>query len=144
MPSLFRKPKVTDPLDQVVEEAAREQDYRARIPASARVNDGERFTPLQLTEELDDDDEDLEFLSSIARAAKTDAPAPPRSTPRAKVARVTLPAEKADDLAAFRDIGNDDERRPISKVIAMPDVEIADLLDDLGETMAALRRRRAA
>lgn len=151
MASLFRRPKNADVLhdeDLLLAESVR--DVSSMVPLSARTFDDARFTPMQVPEELDEDDEDVKFLSSLAEAVAEDKPAPKRTEPRrapspiAAVETVTLPSER-DDLAAFRDVGKgEDERPPLTRVVKVPDVEIGDLLEDLDTTMAALRRKRAA
>ncbi len=145
MAPFFRKPQ--KPVDgHRQDDRLANIDVEALVPKSAREPEGMRFTPLALPDELDDGDEDLQFLSSIVSSIDEKTAAPRRADPKPAallaVETITLP-EQRDDLAAFRNVGKDDDRVPFKHLMKVDDVDIGDLLDDLGTVAAAMRRRAA-
>jgi hypothetical protein len=115
----------------------------ARLPASVRSPEKNRFTPLGSDAPPESDDTDLEFLAEIARAAEADVARPRRRTIRPAVQRVTV-APEDDGLNAFREMAHERERKTVSSSIHVDDVDLVDLMEDLTTTAAALRKRRAA
>jgi hypothetical protein len=115
----------------------------AMLPASVRSPEKNRFTPLGSDAPAESDDTDLEFLAEIARAAAADVARPQRRTIRPATQKVTV-APEDDGLAAFREMAHERERKTVSSSIHVDDVDLADLMEDLATTAAALRKRRAA
>lgn len=125
--------------------------YSAHVPASARTPDMQRrAVPPLLDDDDDEDSEELTLLRTLAEEVARDKRPPARRTPAteraapAPIARFTLPDADAEKLNVFRDTQAAVERPSITQSLAVQDVDIAELLDTLETTAAALRRRKAA
>lgn len=129
--------------------------YSEYVPQSARPPEFQRLAPFNLDDDATDGpDEDIEFLASLARQVDA-APSGIRSERR--VPRVTpppaqnvyepierRPAER-EAMQAFQDYAaHRAEVTPTPPALRVADVDVADLVEDLADTIAALRRRRAA
>ena len=119
-------------------------DAWLRVPASARPAERHRFSdPVSddASGEVDENDEDVEFLKAIAEEAAAAAkpkPIVPKVAPR----RFNVPADV--NLEVFRAV---EVQRPRPRVLSQMEVELVemdDLLEQLSTTAAALRRRKAA
>ena len=149
MAGWFRKPRQLE-LDDPT--GSRRDEVESLLPASVKHPEANRFTPLGSDFDGDDEsDEDIEFLESIVRAVEGDAPPPVAKLAPAPMPLHTpaptrrIPISKDDDLSLFREIQVDrKERTVIEARVEIEDVELADLLEDLSTTAAALRRRKAA
>ena len=114
-------------------------DARLRVPASARAPDRQRF-PESLA--IDDDGEkDLQLLASLAQEVER--------VDRHEHRPATAPGRRAgatvdDEMEAFRQTLPELRRSAVLPGIAVEEVEMDDLLEQLSTTAAALRRRRAA
>lgn len=162
MPLFRRSKKLADPLDMALRAAAAREDdapprpnwgvYSDYVPQSARPPELQRLATFNLDDEnADGPDEDIEFLSALAR--QVDAPATPRPARRAPrvtpppAPNVYEPRETAapDAMAAFHDYAaHRNETATVTSVLRVSDVDLGDLVEDLSDTIAALRRRRAA
>jgi hypothetical protein len=91
---------------------------------------------------LDETDEDVDFIASLAREAEASLIAPPGPKPAPAARRFSVPA--ADALDVFRDIRPERPRPRVLTSIGVDDVDMDDLLQQLSTTAAALRLRRAA
>lgn len=117
-------------------------DVSTLLPRSARQPEKQRFVPLatdlpDMDEE--EDDEDIEFLESLAKSVDRQAPAPPRPAP---VPRKEQPDEEA--LRIFHAMQRTRDALDRPEVNAhVPPVELDDLLEELSMTAAALRRKAA-
>jgi hypothetical protein len=123
------------------EETAGEPPRRSFVPASALPPERNR---LGIFDSEDDDDQaDVEFLTAVAREAERAAAATPRDTHGApnRTASVRMDDER---MKVFTDLAPVAERNPVMRTVRLPDVELADLLEELATTSAALRLRRAA
>ena len=97
-----------------------------------------------LDEIPDDDapDEELAFLTSLARSVDDNAVPAERS--RFTAPQIGAPALREEvDLSLFRDTLIDREAR-VRPNVTVPDVAIDDLMEDLTTMRAALRARKAA
>lgn len=163
MPRLFRRAKADHSADEALapvdaDEAPRHRAgpnwgvYSDYVPQSARPPEFQRLAPFNFDEEPGDGpDEDIEFLASLAR--QVDAPPAgtrserraPRATP-APAQNVYEPIARAepDAMQAFQDYAaRRAESVPVPPVLRVADVEMGDLVEDLADTIAALRRRAA-
>jgi hypothetical protein len=115
--------------------------YASYVPASVRVPEMQRFAPL---ETADGPDEDLDFLSALA--GEVDRARPSKPAARGDMSEnQKMIDRKPDRLEIFREFAPDlDEKTSITNLIAIPDVDIGDVLEDLSTTAAALRLRKAA
>ncbi len=149
MAGWFRKPRQLE-LDDPT--GSRREEVESLLPASVKHPEANRFTPLGTDFDGEEEsDEDIEFLESIVRAVEGDAPPPmaklaPAPMPLHTPAPTRLiPQPPDDDLSLFREVQVDrKERTVIEARVEIEDVEMADLLDELSTTAAALRRRKAA
>lgn len=148
MVRLFRGPPQPEPEEPEID---RRDEVRSLLPASVKHPESNRFTPLGSDFGGDEEsDEDIEFLQTIVRAVEGEPQAPAsRPTPAPTAIRTPAPTRRLpardDGLSAFREIQVDRrERTVIEARVDIEDVDIADLLDDLSTTAAALRRRKAA
>jgi hypothetical protein len=132
---------------------ARRDEVESLLPASVRYPETNRFTPLgsDFKGEDEETDEDIEFLEAIVRAVEGDAPAPAATAAPTPLLLHTpapsrrIPPPREDELALFREMPSEHaERHAITKHAHIDDVDMADLLDELATTAAALRRRKAA
>jgi len=151
MAGWLRRPQRREAEDQASDN--RRDEVESLLPASVKYPETNRFTPLgsDFEGEDEDTDEDIEFLEAIVRAVEGAAPAPVATaapttlllhTP-APSRRIPQPSE--DDLALFREVRSEhDERDAVTRHVRLDDVDMADLLDELSTTAAALRRRKAA
>lgn len=89
---------------------------------------------------IDEDDDDLRLLALLAEQAER-APAGMPARP-APARRFTVPADAHLDV--FRETRRPVRRPRVLEQIEIDDVDIADLVEQLATTAAALRRRRAA
>ncbi len=123
------------------------EEVNAFVPASAREPESDRFAPpVSDVSETDDadHDEDLDFLKSIARSVEepsksvgqyieTSAVDPrPRQTQQ----------QMLDEMQVFREMKTD--LGDVKFDFKLPDVDMADLLEELSTTASALRQRKAA
>lgn len=113
------------------------------VPASMRP----RPDPAQAALEPDDpdiDDAQVRFLASLAERVEADASSAARR--RGDALATSRPRRVDDDavLSVFRDSAPEYDPYEGLRKLNIPDVEIADLVDELSTTAAALRRRRAA
>jgi hypothetical protein len=148
MAGWFRKQKHVESETNAAADGPDEQrgpgTYAPYVPASVRVPELQRFASFDTEIELDEPDEDIEFLTALA----SEVPPPVRPSP--KPARPLTQNEKMidrkpDNLQIFREFAPQvDYRTSVSQVIDVRDVEIGDLLEDLSTTAAALRRKKAA
>ena len=136
------------------------EEVRARTPASVRGPEGNRLTPLgtDMPEIADDgQDPDIDFFAAIAKEVDgknriaTASGAPPAAA--LSVGQYALPSaaptiavrtqkDILDDMEVFREMQG--EHGEVRFDFKLPDVEIADLLEDLSTTAFALRQRKAA
>lgn len=144
MGGFFRRSKRELAENEGVPDAAERHaldEYAAYVPASVRVPETQRFTPL----ETDDDapDEDLDFLSSLA--GEIDRARPSVKKRDDLSVNQKMIDRKPDTLEIFRDFAPDlEDRTTIRDFITIPDVEMSDVLEDLATVAAALRLRKAA
>jgi hypothetical protein len=131
----------------------RRDEVESLLPASVKYPETNRFTPLGSDYEGEDEetDEDIEFLHAIVRAVEGDAPVPIATAAPAPLLLHTpapsrrIPQPREDELALFRELPSEhDERDTITRHVRLDHVDMADLLDELSTTAAALRRRKAA
>lgn len=149
MAGWLRKPRRHDRNDEL---DARRDQVDSLLPASAKHPEANRFTPLGSDFGSDEEsDEDIEFLESIVRAVEGDGDAPmARTAPPVRMALRTpaparrIPVPPEDELAPFREIQIDRERVDPRARLGIEDVDMADLIEELSTTAAALRRRKAA
>lgn len=113
----------------------------SRVPASARSPEAMRMAPYDGSP-LDESDEDVDFITSLAREAEASLTAPRGSKPAPAARRFTVPADDALDV--FRDIRPERPRPRVLTSIGVDDVDMDDLLQQLSTTAAALRLRKAA
>lgn len=130
------------------------EEVQALLPASVRSPEANRFTPLGSDFDGDEgSDEDIEFLTSIVESVERERAMPGRPSPRPAPPPARKPpvqrmlaageAEAIDHLDLFREMqSHEPEARP--RPIQVPEVDLADLLEELETTWAALRRRKAA
>jgi hypothetical protein len=151
VPGLFRRSKPDEePVDVTPEEKPRRTgEYAAYVPASVRVPELQRLAIFDPASQDDDGaDEDLAFLAELASQvdAKTARPRTATRETRALTQNEKMIDRKPEEmLEVFREFVTEvDTRSPVSQVIAIRDVEIDDLLEDLANTAAALRLRKAA
>ena len=112
----------------------RQPPRQSLVPASARRPERQRLNIF--TDE--DDGQDLDFLKAIARQAETATPAAPSTSSAATGERA------GDHLEVFRELAPAVERPKVMTTVRVPEIEMADLLDELSTMAAALRLRRAA
>jgi hypothetical protein len=120
------------------------------LPASVRQPEVNRFKPLDADGgdaiDSDADDEDLQFLESLASAVDSGSATPSRPTHFTKP-QLGGPEQKPEHderaMEMFRDtqVARDERVRPNIRVAA---VEIGDLMEDLATLRTALRQRKAA
>ena len=116
-----------------------------RVPASARPAERHRFNePVSddVSDDIEENDEDVKFLKSLAEQAALDAKPKPVAVPRVPARRFNVPADI--NLEVFR---TTEAERPRPRVLHQIDVELVeidDLIEQLSTTAAALRRRKAA
>lgn len=134
-----------------------ERYYSRWVPASVRTADAMRAGLPSIDGTDDDSDGDIEFIASLLEEVEKH-PAPIQRTtpaPQPRIERIVLPddpmprretqrAEARDELQVFRDTKEESQRVPVTRTVNVPEVDIADLLETLETTVAALRRRRAA
>lgn len=122
------------------------EEVEALLPSSVRGPEANRFTPLGSDMPDDAPDPDLAFFSTIAAEVEREGSATEsvaeiasrQTNPRvASVDRDELRAFR--ELIAERDLDGRDRPR-----ISVDHVDMADLLDDLATTAAALRGRKVA
>jgi len=121
-------------------ERARHQarrDAADYVPRSVRPPEAQRLAPADLDVPAEGEpDADLLLLESLAAEAG-DVAGPTADAPAGR-------RPGADDLRLFHESRLLPSRRVLPAVALAPDVEIADLLEDLSTTAAALRRLRKA
>lgn len=124
------------------DERIRRADLGELLPASVFRPETARLTPLGSDMPDDAPDVDLEFLSGLAQEVDAE---------RARLgneaaAGASTAGERSDEaLQFFRDMSNERDQDVVRRYnFHLADVEIADLLEDLSTTAAALRARRAA
>ena len=139
------------PKKEVAEPLVAPDEVMAYVPSSVRGPEGNRFTPLgsDMPEMDGEDDEDLEFLESIARSLKETPDSVGQFVgtgalkPRAQQGeRTQQPPPALDDMHVFREMSGD--LGDMKYDFKLPDVDMADLLEDLSTTASALRQRKAA
>lgn len=113
----------------------------SRVPASARSPESMRGTAYD-GGPLDEADEDVDFIASLAREAAETVTTPSPARQPAPVKRFTVPVD--DALDAFRDIRVERPRPRVLTSIGVDEVDMDDLLVQLSTTAAALRLRKAA
>jgi hypothetical protein len=111
-----------------------------RVPASARSAESHRLANV-FSEEIEEDDEDIDFLSTLAAQAARDVKLPP-PVQTAKPRRFVVPAD--ENLELFRTTTTERPRPRILSQVNIEHVEMDDLLERLSTTAAALRRKKAA
>lgn len=124
---------------------SRTDDPWLRVPASARPADRHRFSPDggdEMPAEIDDNDEDVEFLKAIAEEAAVESRPRPVVVPRVPARRFNVPADA--NLELFRTTEVERPRPRVLRQMEVDLVEMDDLLEQLSTTAAALRRRKAA
>lgn len=131
------------PVKDVIEPENRRPHERSallNVPASARPGDRHRWAE-PVDESADEDDEDIEFLTTLAQQAARDAQ-PLRAVPSPKARRFEVKADET--LDAFKDTYVERPRARILNNMRIDAVEMDDLLEQLSTTAAALRQRKAA
>ena len=116
-----------------------------RVPASARPAERHRFNDSgsdDITGEIDENDEDVEFLKTIAEQAAIEAKPKQVAVPRVPARRFNVPADL--NLEVFRTTEVERMRPRVLNQMEVDLVEMDDLLEQLSTTAAALRRRKAA
>jgi hypothetical protein len=110
---------------------------RAAMPASVRVSAAQR--DMRLGIDIDEDDADVEFLSSLVEEVARDT----GETTAGNQPAYSRSVERTDGLDAFREMA--DDRARIERFdFGIPEIDMDDLLEDLTTTALALRRRKAA
>jgi hypothetical protein len=127
--------------DEESERRRMRRDAAEYVPRSVRPPDAQRLAPADLEDEAEGPDADLAFLASLASEAIAaddglTSHGPPEPTAR--------PAAQDDDLRLFKESRLVPARRVPPAAALAPDVEIADLVEDLSTVAAALRLRKAA
>jgi hypothetical protein len=115
----------------------------ARVPASARGPEANRFTPLG-SDMPDGTDEDLDLIQSLLSEVERDETAK-RRTEAPKVRENSPNARKSttEDLEIFRSLQSQGDVT-LRHNFRVASIDMADLLDELSVTAAALQRRKAA
>ncbi len=116
-----------------------------RVPASARPAERHRFNGSEADEasgEVDENDEDVEFLRTLAEQAALEAKPKQVAVPRVPARRFNVPADI--NLEVFRTTEVERTRPRVLNQMEVDLVEMDDLLEQLSTTAAALRRRKAA
>ena len=136
--SLFSKNR--DEKLEYEDEVEREPPRRSFVPASALAPERKRLGIFDSSEE--DDREDLDFLTAVAREAERAAATvrEPLGAP-ASVGTVRLDDHR---MKVFEEMAPVVERNPVMRTVVIPDIELGELLDELATTASALRLRRAA
>lgn len=111
------------------------------LPASVRDPSLQRLDA-QSQEELDDEDEDISLLSSLAQEADREVKAAPPRTQAPRARRFDVKAEESLDV--FREARPVERRPRVLEAFRVDDVEMDDLIEQLATTAAALRQRKAA
>lgn len=122
----------------------RKDDPWLRVPASARPAERHRFND-PITEdagEIDENDEDVEFLKTLAEQAAFEAKPKPVAVPRVPPRRFNVPVDI--NLDVFRTTAVERTRPRVLNQMEVDLVDMDDLLEQLSTTAAALRRRKAA
>ncbi len=132
---------MSDPENRTRRLAPDEPEPWLKVPASARSPERYRFADPPAEGEVEEDDEDIEFLSALARQAEREAAATREVRP-APARRFNVLADTTLDV--FRDTNVEQPRPRVLRNIVVEPVEMDDLLEQLSTTAAALRRRRAA
>jgi hypothetical protein len=135
--ALFNRQPPASELDRNEDAPAPEPPRRSLVPVSALPPERRR---LGIFDHDDDNAQDVDFLKQIARQAERVEPAANLSRSPGRVESVGA----GDDLDVFRDLAAPAPRPAVMATVHVPEIEISDLLDDLGTTAAALRLRRAA
>ena len=112
------------------------------LPASVRNPEKHRFGGDSDTDEVSSNDEDLQFLAALAREA-TDVAERAAEPETGTAATRTVVAASDDALDMFRE-SRQTLKAQHGYAHRVEPVDIADLLEDLATTAAALRRRKAA
>jgi len=113
-----------------------------RVPASVREPERHRFAQPAPADEIDEDDEDVEFLAALARQAEHEAASRTAAVTAARPRRFNVKAD--DHLELFRATEVERPRPRVLNSMEVDVVEMDDLLEQLSTTAAALRRRKAA
>lgn len=121
--------------------AARLLQGNSRVPVSARSPQSMRLAASYDGGPIEEGDEDLDFIASLAREAEA-AVGAPSAPPPVRPRRFTVPAD--DRLDAFREIRPERPRPRVLQTIDIDPVDMDDLVQQLATTAAALRLRRAA
>jgi hypothetical protein len=115
-------------------------ELERRIPASSRGPERLRFQAV--TSDVDeDDDEDVRLLAELAEEAERTLG---QQTGPRRVAPRLFKVKAEDQLEVFRETRTPRTRPRVLEQIDIADIEMADLIEELATTAAALRRRRAA
>lgn len=117
----------------------RERNALLNVPASARPADRHRW--VDPDEEIDEDDEDIQFLSALAKEAASEV-RPLRDEPPAQARRFEVKADEVMDV--FKESYIERPRARVLNSMRIDPVDMDDLLEQLSTTAAALRRRKAA
>jgi hypothetical protein len=131
---------MADRTDPENSQRSRLTDRWKHLPASVRDPSRQRLEAY-VPDELEDDDEDLELLSTLAEEADRVAKAAP-VTPPPPARRFDVKAESSLDV--FRQTETARRRPRVLESFQVEDVEMDDLVEQLATTAAALRQRRAA
>ena len=137
------------------------------VPASARSPEKQRFGLYDPDLDEDGDDEDLDFLRTLARDVEsgraTQKPAeladsgrgsrkmPPMGNPSRETAEAARAAggnsaelSDGEKLQIFRDHAPEEWRQNVLSKLPVKQVAITELLEDLADTAAAMRQMRKA
>jgi len=123
-------------------------DVDVYVPASAKSPELQRFTPVNI-DEVDEADQDIEFLTSLSaqiERGELDVGKPlDELTSRLRAdSPPAKPRRPEDDLEMFRAFAHEMAPETILSHVRVPDVELIELLDELHTMRAALRQKRAA
>jgi hypothetical protein len=114
----------------------------ARLPASARGPEGNRFTPLG-TDMPDEADEDLDLIQSLLSEVERDETARrPAGAPKVRENSPNARKARPEDLEIFRALQSHGDI-VLRHDFRVPQIDMADLLEDLSTTAAALRGKAA-
>jgi hypothetical protein len=121
------------------------EDALARVPASARGPEANRFTPLG--SDMPDDsegDQDIDLIQSlISEVEQEEAKKNPPASLRMRENSPNARKSTTEDLEMFRASKTQGDIA-LRHDFRVEHVEMADLLEDLSVTAAALRGRKAA
>jgi hypothetical protein len=147
MGNLFRRgkrePDAPDPENRP--DQRMDRYYTALVPASARSPEVQRLAIAIGDDENEGPDEDIEFIASLVKEIERTPRPIARSTPAIapRIETPTVPTEE-EKLNVFREMTAELERPKPAEMLKVEDVDMADLIETLSITAAALRRRKAA